>query len=539
MISNNNIARNEYFVIIIALTAVFIPVFLIEMQVLHNTSGIFMYPLDDTFIHLSVAKNLALSGNWGINKYEFASASSSVFYTVLLAICTKIFSASTLTPFIINIIAGFFLIFVLQRWLKKQNLTPLAQLIILLCVIFLTPLPIIIISGMEHTLQCLFSFLFIFSFSEWMEKKDISANEKIKLPWQIFVYGFLVTAIRYEGIFIVAVFCLILLFNKKIVTAFLLGFISVLPILIFGVYSLSKGSYFFPNSVLLKSQTATFSITGIASYVSNILVQKFTVSTTITALSAQRLLIILPLVYLVFLKQIKIKKSYKYALIILISVTLLHLSFAATGWFYRYEAYLIMCAAMIVSVIIYKYWNDIFVEIKTACLIIVLLLFSLSFPMILRSSAAFTKASTACTNIYQQQYQMAQFVNEYYNGKVVAANDIGAISDLSNANILDLWGLGNIDVAKSKKQNYWTPVFLDSFSRKNDTKIAIVYDSWFNADLLKHWQKIATWKISNNVICGDDTVSFYAVDENEKITLKNNLLDFQKKLPAGVEVNYY
>jgi hypothetical protein len=533
-----NTIAHEYFVIIIAFAALFIPILLIEAHVLRNTSGIFMYPLDDTFIHLSVAKNLALTGNWGINKYQFASASSSILYTVLLAACTKLFSASTLTPFMINAVAGIFLIFVLQQWLKKQKIPVTAQLIILLCVIFFTPLPIIIISGMEHTLQCLFSFLFIFSFSDWLEKKDTS-NEKIKLPLQIFVYGFLVTSIRYEGIFIVLVICLILLFNKKVISAFLLGFISILPILIFGIYSLSKGSYFFPNSVLLKSQTTTMSVAGIGSYISNILVQKFTISTTITALAAQRLLIILPLIYLVFLKQIKIKTSYKYTPIILMAVTLLHLSFAATGWFYRYEAYLILCSVMIISVIIYKYWNEIFIEIKSACFVLGIILFSLSFPLILRSTAAFAKASTACTNIYQQQYQMALFVNEYYNNKVVAANDIGAISYLSNGNILDLWGLGNIDVAKSKKQNYYTPDFLDSFSKKNNTKIAIVYDSWFNTDLLKRWQKIATWKINNNVICGDDTVSFYAVDENEKELLKNNLHDFEKKLPVGVQVNYY
>ena len=40
---------------------------------------------------------------------------------------------------------------------------------------------------------------------------------------------------------------------------------------------------------------------------------------------------------------------------------------------------------------------------------------------------------------------------------------------------------------------------------------AIVYDSWFDSSLLNKWKKVATWQIQNNVICGDATVSFYAV----------------------------
>ena len=64
-------------VLILALLAVFVPVTLIEYYVIRHTNGTFMYPLDDTFIHMALAKNLAFYGNWGMNRYAFASASSS------------------------------------------------------------------------------------------------------------------------------------------------------------------------------------------------------------------------------------------------------------------------------------------------------------------------------------------------------------------------------------------------------------------------------------------------------------------------------
>ena len=54
------------------------------MSILRATGGVFMYPLDDPFIHMQVAKNLAFHQTWGIFPGEFASASSSLLYTLLL-----------------------------------------------------------------------------------------------------------------------------------------------------------------------------------------------------------------------------------------------------------------------------------------------------------------------------------------------------------------------------------------------------------------------------------------------------------------------
>jgi len=104
---------------------------------------------------------------------------------------------------------------------------------------------------------------------------------------------------------------------------------------------------------------------------------------------------------------------------------------------------------------------------------------------------------------------------------------------------VDLWDWEILILQKSRKLNYYTPSFLDSFARKKDTKIAVVYDSWFNKDLLGKWKKIATWQISNNVICGDDIVSFYAIDSAEEISLRNHLRAYQLQLPKDVKVVYY
>ena len=237
----------------------------------------------------------------------------------------------------------------------------------------------------------------------------------------------------------------------------------------------------------------------------------------------------------------------------------MQLAFASTGWLYRYEAYLIFCSVTIIGVLVGRYGRALwlgkepgFAPAPGATLkggttwmtaaargMVVVALFALFFPLVLRSTAAFSKTGTACINIYQQQYQMGQFLHKYYDKDATAANDIGAISYFTSGPVLDLWGLGNIKVAKSKKNKYWTPDFLDSLSRESHTKLAIVYDTWFNDSLLHRWTKVATWQIQNNVICGDDTVSFYVVNKGDEADLKKNLMEYAGSLPDGVSVKYY
>lgn len=533
--------KNKYqgwLVILIAVAATFLPLICIEYKLLQYTGNVFMYPLDDTFIHIELARNLADHQTWGINPGEFGSASSSILYTLILAISFKLSSNHIIIPFIINCIAALLLIVSVQRWLNKKRIGFVAQVAIFLSIVFFVPLPILIMSGMEHTLQCLFAFLFLFSLADWIEKIK-AQNSNSKFPVSLLIYGMLLCAIRYEGIFLVAIACLILIYYKKFSQGIVLGFVSLLPVILFGAYALSKGGYFIPNSVLIKSGGAGLSLTGLPGFISSILVDKLTTSKTITALATQRLLIILPAAYFLFRRSGNQTLSLKLLLALLTLGTLLHLSFATTGWFYRYEAYLILCSILALALLAYYSRKEIFTGYNlTTRIFSFIAVFFLFFPFVLRSTAAFSKAKQACINIYEQQYQMGRFLKQYYPNETFAANDIGAVSYYSNGRVIDLWGLATTDVARSRKEKYWNTDFLDSFARNSNAEIAIVYDSWFDSSLLKRWTKVAQWKIQNNVICGDDKVSFYAIDTSLAEGLKNNLHSYQQNLPSSVEVRY-
>ncbi len=524
--------RNNILVLLFGIALLFLPVVFIEFRVLQYTGGVFMYPFDDTFIHLQIAKNLT-QGHWGISE-QFASASSSLLYTVILT-AFRFFSQSTTVPFVINCLAGLAIIWSLHSWFKKHGIVPIAQVAIMFLAIFVTPLALMVVTGMEHTIQCLLSFIFIFHFSDWLESSLHKPGSVI--PFKIYVAAILVASIRYEGLFLVAIACVMLLYYRNIRQAFLLGFVGVLPVVVFGMISLMKGSYFLPNSVLVKSES--FSYGGITGIITNILFEKLTYARNgLAALATQRWLIILPLLYLAFKNYIR--PSYAFIIIFLVTATILQLSLASTGYLYRYEAYIFFCATIITAVLFYQYGKQVFADWKLRGLnfILLIVVFFLFFPIALRSSSALEKSVQACKNIFDQQYQMARFSKNYYSNSSIALNDIGAVSYFTNASIVDLWGLATIDVTKSKKEKYWTPQFLDSLSHARGVGLAMIYDSWFPDSLTSKWKKVVTWQIQNNVICGDDVVSFYSLNDSTGL-LYNNLKQYQPLLPSSVVVKYF
>ena len=532
----NKPMSRSYVPAFVAIAVLFIVLLLLEALAMRHTQGVFSYPLDDAFIHMAVAKNVAEHQVWGISAFGFQSASSSIFYTLLLAGLFKIFSVHVMLPLAVNVVAAVLLLLVLQEWLLRQGLSRRAQVIVQLAVVLVTPLPILVMTGMEHTLQCLFCFLFLTRCCEWM-------NAEGRMPWVIPVYGLLITGIRYEGIFLAFIVCLMFLWRRRAIAAFLVGGISLLPILLFGIYSLGKGSYFFPNSVLLKSEGAQSSLGGVVSFLATRLLPRLVTNGVkdYAATATQHLLLILPLSGWIFRGPLRRVPEYGSMLVVLFFCTVLQLTFASTGWFYRYEAYLVFCSTAVVAVLILRFGREVVQGesfrrnwLAPVCLLVILFL-----PLALRIGSAFAIAPRACQNIYEQQYQTGQFVHRWYRNEAFAVNDIGAVSFFSDADNLDMEGLGNFEVAKRRKAGTRSAGFLDSLVHARRIDYAVVYQFIYGDSLLKRWRKVASWTIRDNVVCGSPTVYFYAIDESKEDGFRKNLQAQEAVLPKGVTVKYY
>ncbi|HEV3327187.1 MAG TPA: hypothetical protein VG052_16340 [Puia sp.] len=226
-------------ILIAAILALLIPIAWIEHSILIQTRGTIAYPLDDAFINLTLAKNFAFDHVWGITKYSFASVSPSLLYPFVLALIYLVSGPSLFVPLLVNLAAAIWFLAALQRWLIRQNINPAGQLLILLAVIFLTPLPPLVMSGMEYTLELLFTFLFL---AEFMNKP---------LTGKTYLYAVLMLTSSYQTLPLILIACIVLLVRKDWWEAVKLLFISVLPLYLFGLLSITKHNYFVPTPLLL------------------------------------------------------------------------------------------------------------------------------------------------------------------------------------------------------------------------------------------------------------------------------------------------
>ncbi|MCX6741318.1 MAG: hypothetical protein NTY61_02895 [Candidatus Parcubacteria bacterium] len=212
-------------------------------------NGHLVYTLDDTYIHLAIAKNLSQYGVWGASQYGFSSASSSLLWTVLLAGCNTIFGVSDLTPLVLNIIFSFGLVVVVYEFLKRYIKNNFFIFIVLLLVIFAAPLPTLIFSGMEHILHTILTLLFLFLAVNVLMGESVWKYQRQLL----LVIAPLLAAVRYEGLILIAVISVFFWFKKQRSFAGAIIISALLPLTIFGLVSVAHGWYFLPNSILLKS----------------------------------------------------------------------------------------------------------------------------------------------------------------------------------------------------------------------------------------------------------------------------------------------
>jgi hypothetical protein len=226
-------------VYLVAVAALLSAVALVERQILVHTERNLILPQDQSFINISTGKTLAFNGVWGLSRHAFQPAASSLLYPILLVPFFFIAGAHLIIPLLLNVIFAVLLLRVLQKELIRRDLSPGSQLMALLVFIFFIPLPLLVVSGMEYTLFLLLMALFSISFFKTSEQTRA-----------IYIYAFLLTATRYEGFLIITAACIQLLYSHRRSQALKLGLAGILPVLLFGLVSLSKGGRLIPPAML-------------------------------------------------------------------------------------------------------------------------------------------------------------------------------------------------------------------------------------------------------------------------------------------------
>ena len=504
--------------------------------------GHFVYALDDIYISMAVAKNFAFHGVWGVTPYEFASCQSSIIWPLLLAPIFRLVGPSELAPLVMAALFACLSIWLSYVFLRSFRLVQVDIFTTLLAFIFLTPLPALVLGGMEHTLQIATAIPFFWLVAEELsgEKPETSRRHS---RW-LWVLAPILTLTRYEGLFLAFAACSLLLLRKRWRYALGLGALALAPVVIIGGASAWKGWFWLPNSIYLKANLPRV-VRSAQDIVPNI---RGTFAWS--AINSRDVLgcgfALLLLLVLLIRKDEKLWRRSPVLIVLFLISAALHVKFAGFGWFFRYEAYLVGLGLLILSVGAFECvlrsregrWEK--VDTGVAALLLIFLAFG-AFPVLVkRGIDAVRLTPEASRKIFEQQYQMGQFVRQSYRGQSVAVNDIGAVSYFGEPRLIDLWGIGSIDVAKERVKGYLSQSQIAHLTMARNTKVAILYANAFKngsfatEGLPSEWKVVGTWTDTDTVFTDEAAVSFFAVDPAEEAQLINALRHFASQLPPSV-----
>jgi len=493
--------------------------FLLLRAGLAHTGGRLVYALDDAYIHMAVARSMAQHGVWGVTPYAFTSSTSSLAWPLLLALADLLVGVRDTTPLILNLVFAAVSVLLADRLLRGASLALRATALI--AFVFFTPLPTLVLAGMEHTLQI--------AAVLWLLDRVRAAAEEAspggRTLASLAAASALAAAARYESLFLIAPAAILLWRDGRRRAAVVAAASGLLPLAAYGAVSVAHGWPPLPNSLLLKR--AAFAGTGVAG-----IADRVGGHAVRTLAEAPHLLVLLAAV-LALSALLPTPPAVRRWDAIFVAATFLHLQLAAIGWLFRYEAYLVAIGVVLVA----RHLADapaMTAHPGRARVALALAVCVAAAPLLTRAVAAMAQTPRAVKNIYEQQYQMGLFLRSLPSGSTVMANDIGAIAYLADVRLIDLYGLATRETAEARREGRVDRALLAHLAARNPPAAVVLYRSWFADAIPSDWIQVGTWKVPEEVVVADRTVTFYATRPADAALLARALQAFQARLPASV-----
>jgi hypothetical protein len=525
---------------------------------LRMNQGHLVYALDDSYILMAMARNFACHGVWGITPYQFTASSSGPLWTLLVACVYAVVGVNTPTPLILNLIFATLLVFAV-RWILVSVSPALPNLYILAVVasvLFFSPVINLIFLGLEHTLHMLVTLLFFFHAARILAA-DSAPSSAARLI--LIALGVATSAARYEGLFAVGVVATLLFFRHRIRLSVELAFWSAMPALLLGAISVGQGWFWLPNSVLLKGNLPVGEANALAAFLARALGNTLESGLRVVRLESMALLLML---WRFTEKRTSGSRGPKpdsggqdshavqmWMMGIFAATATLHLMLASTGWFFRYEAYLIAAGITVVAAPLGDFVRSLRwpprLHVGNGAGFAALALLALTANFFWGIGYSMLKMTPLATHdTFRWHYQMGKFVSKYYQGRTLAVNDIGAVDFMADIHLTDPQGLGDREIGRARLRNRGklTPEVLDQIARSRGVRVALVDENWadfygasFRSVIPSTWLLAGTWKYHYRFVLAPTGLSFYALDEAAKEELIENLRKYSPLLPGDVE----
>lgn len=473
--------------------------------------GTFTYTLDDPYIHLSLARNI-LHGSYGINSGEFAAPASSILWPFLLAPFTWL-PFAVYMPLVFSIAAAIGSLTLLARMFADAfghiaaKYAQATQIILLIWLIITANMIGLTFTGMEHNAQICCTLLIL--------RGLLIERERRIVPWWLCAAIILAPLLRYECLVLSGLAILYLLWRRHVRQAALCAGIILVVMGVFTAMLASHGVGLLPSSVISKSSAYG---TSVSDFLGSRL-QKIFLSQPGLVLLACTAAIVL-----------RTRPALRPIAWMMAATTIIHLLFGRTAGYPRYEMYLLAsdCAFLIIA-----HPERILLIVQRVRPILASITLMMIAPLVSATSLiATTEVPIGSNNVYEQQFQMARFVSNYYRAPV-AVNDIGLVSWGGEQPVLDLWGLASYQALQLRLGDTPDTIWMGQIAQQHDVHLAMIYSYWFKG-VPPNWVPLGTLRMSRFEATVTDKVTFYATDEATASRVRGMLPQFVATLPPNV-----
>ncbi len=504
------------------------------LSVIKINQGTFIYTTDDAYIHLALSDQIR-HGNYGINAGQHAAPDSSLLFPLLLVPA----SGTPLHPYlplVLNCLSLFVTVFIMQRFLLHLHLAEDAfgvavEAIALLLIAIGFNLIGVAFTGLEHSVHIAATAACIYGLALFLDNQ--------KMPAWLPAVIVLAPLLRYEGLSLSIGIILIIALRGHWRTAAGAFALIAMALAGFSLFLVRMNLAPLPSSILVKSDIAAKGVTGGGLGLFRLFgfnAFKMTedpiglILLLIGVAAAARCLQELPAKPWRWTSQ----GSMAFALLCLIGG---HALAGHFGWVNRYEDYAILGTFLAGIYLLQNTIRKVLAARK-----IRLLYVTASFVALLIFSTRYVvntlRVPLGANNIYEQQFQMHRFVNNYWKAPV-AVNDLGLVSYHNPNFVLDLGGLASERARLLKATNAGADAY-QALAANSGVHLVIVYDSWFPGQIPSVWKKVASMDLSRQrITAADDEVQFYATDADSAATLLPELQSFRNTLPPGVNLSIY
>jgi hypothetical protein len=484
--------------------------------ILLENGGMFVFTLDDPYIHLALAENI-IQGHYGVNPGEVAAPASSILWPFLLAPLTLLENPVPVV-LVLNLLLVAATLWVSARALllsfpglvadEPRHFGTLGVLSIFLLVG--SNAVGVAFTGMEHSLQVLCGAVAAWGLME--------ADRTGRIRWWFPTVLVLAPLVRYESL-VITVPALVYLFARGHRRAAVWGSILVLALLgAFSGFLLGHGLSYLPSSILAK---ASFAEGGLAAMMGRLPRQ--------VATPEGVLLSLLILAFAVRGLDPRVTTRDRWLAAVGSGALVMYLVGGKFSGQSRYEIFLLVFSGLLIlyefRTVVARYVKD--VGAVGFLALVYLGIGVLAMPYVGRLFLT----PLASNNIFEQQYQMHRFVTEIYQ-KPVAVNDIGYVSWRNDQAVLDLWGLASQEALELRRAHDFLEG-MDELVSEKGVRLAMIYEDWFPV-VPRSWVLLGTLELSGPAVSSARSrVQFFVTEPEAGAEIRDQLREFRQILPPG------